>query len=649
MKTKRVISLILVIVLTLGLSINADAFVYNFRYANFSTVAGNFRNNSGVTKYTDGQYNSNSKDIAHFGSKTLAEVYGIGANDIVTMLNRHLNDDFLLNTPYCKGDYVTANGYGRAVGKTPGMNCGGFIGYVLTATKRGDDFTDTQEKMDLAKKLYYYAVYNDASANTALRGASYYGDLCVKNDIECYVFADGYGSSCTQKMIDSGLAEKGDIMLYFSNGGWGDNHIGFYFGDYKGYPNTFWHSAGFVAGDTVLAGTNGANRISAKPVPLCGANTLILIKTGYTNPTAPTNVSVTASSYRKIKVSWKSDYPNERYKVYRSLSPSGKFTYLGTTTSCTYYDSTVKLGNKYYYKVKAVNKGLSSPYSSVSKGISPKLGTVSDAKASSKSYNKIRITWKKVSGASGYQIYRKNEKTGTSAIIKKITSADTLYYTDTVTSGRNYTYKVRAYRKESSGTYYGSYSLPTTAKAPIGTTAYTKITSTGSNNVTLRWEKANGATGYQILRSEQKDSGYKCVKNIYSADTLTFSDNTVEFGKYYYYKVKPFNKDNTSVAFGPSKRSWKVRARIDAPELKLTKLAVDKVKLSWNKVLYAKYYSIDVKYPGDTEFTHLRNVSASTLSFTDSKAKSGSFYRVKAYRIENGNNIYGLGAYRKFY
>lgn len=74
-------------------------------------------------------------------------------------------------------------------------------------------------------------------------------------------------------------------------------------------------------------------------------------------PSAPTGVtanwngSVTAPS---IAVSW--DYSNEAdsYKIYRSTSASGSYSYIGQSNSTSYYDYSPKEGNN-YYKVTAVN------------------------------------------------------------------------------------------------------------------------------------------------------------------------------------------------------------------------------------------------------------------------------------------------------
>ena len=57
----------------------------------------------------------------------------------------------------------------------------------------------------------------------------------------------------------------------------------------------------------------------------------------------------------------------------------------------------------------------------------------------------ITITWNKVAGADGYQVYRATSKNGTYK--KMLTTSKTTYKNTSVVSGKTYYYKVRAYNK----------------------------------------------------------------------------------------------------------------------------------------------------------------------------------------------------------
>lgn len=83
--------------------------------------------------------------------------------------------------------------------------------------------------------------------------------------------------------------------------------------------------------------------------------------------------------------------------------------------------------------------------------------TAKVAKASTK---KVKITWAKVSRASGYEIYRANSKNGTYKKIATIKGGTKVQYIDSksLKKGKIYYYKIRAYKKVNGKTYYSDFS-----------------------------------------------------------------------------------------------------------------------------------------------------------------------------------------------
>ncbi len=79
-------------------------------------------------------------------------------------------------------------------------------------------------------------------------------------------------------------------------------------------------------------------------------------------------------------------------------------------------------------------------------------------KATSKS-KKVTLNWKKVSGASGYEVYRATSKNGKYTKIKTIKSGKTVKYVDSkkLKTNKKYYYKVRAYKKVNGKKYYTAY------------------------------------------------------------------------------------------------------------------------------------------------------------------------------------------------
>lgn len=92
----------------------------------------------------------------------------------------------------------------------------------------------------------------------------------------------------------------------------------------------------------------------------------------------------------------------------------------------------------------------------------PATPTITVANAGSR---KIKISWKKITGASGYEVYRATSKSGSYSKVKTVTSGSTVSYTNTgLSKGKTYYYKVRAYRTVSGKKVYGNYSAVKYAK-----------------------------------------------------------------------------------------------------------------------------------------------------------------------------------------
>ena len=81
---------------------------------------------------------------------------------------------------------------------------------------------------------------------------------------------------------------------------------------------------------------------------------------------------------------------------------------------------------------------------------------------------KITVSWKKVTGATGYQVYRSTKKGSGYKLVGTITKGSKVKYVDKSSkkAGTKYYYKVRAVGNNEAGVpIYSSYSTPKYAKA----------------------------------------------------------------------------------------------------------------------------------------------------------------------------------------
>lgn len=149
----------------------------------------------------------------------------------------------------------------------------------------------------------------------------------------------------------------------------------------------------------------------------------------------------------------------------------------------------------------------------------------------------VSLKWAKITGATGYKVYR---KTGDESykLIKTITSGSTVSYTDTTAKANvTYSYAVKA----TQGSYIGKY---TAKKITFLTQPEIKL-SASETGVKVTWAQIKGATSYKLYR---KASGlsYSCIKTTSDGKTVSYTDKTAIDGRTYYYYLVAIKGDYKS-------------------------------------------------------------------------------------------------------
>ncbi len=265
-------------------------------------------------------------------------------------------------------------------------------------------------------------------------------------------------------------------------------------------------------------------------------------------------------------------------------------------------------------------------------------------KVASAGYNNAKVTWGKVSGASGYVVYRSTSKTGTYSAVKAVTS-NTLSYTDTgLTTGKTYYYTVRAYATVGTSKVYGDYSSVVYAKPMLATATSVKAVSAGYDKVKVTWGKVTGASGYVLYYSTSKTGSYKAIKTITSGSTLAVTMSKLTTGKTYYFKIRPYRTVGTNKVYGNYTAVVYAKPIPAAPAgLKLSKASSTSIKAAWNKVSGASGYVVYRSTSKTGKYSAITTVSSKTLSYTNKKLTKGKtyYYKVRAYKTINSKKVYG--------
>ena len=187
------------------------------------------------------------------------------------------------------------------------------------------------------------------------------------------------------------------------------------------------------------------------------------------------------------------------------------------------------------------------------------LAAPKSVKARSVAYNKIKISWKKVTNASGYEIFQYNSKTKK---YKKIGSTTKISYTKKgLKTGTVYKFKVRAYRKESGQTVRGKFSSVVSAKPALSKVAGFKKGKIKKKSISMSWKKVSGANGYRVFRAASKKGKYKVIKTITKGKIVKFTDKRVKSRKNYYYKIRAYRKVGKKKVYGGYSKIIKFRAK----------------------------------------------------------------------------------------
>lgn len=242
---------------------------------------------------------------------------------------------------------------------------------------------------------------------------------------------------------------------------------------------------------------------------------------------APTVKAEVAEKGNGINVTWSKPKSGCSYTVFRAVNDD-EWKEVVTTTSTKYFDSNVKTGNTYYYTVVAKSSNAVSGYD-------PNgaecffLSSPSNTKAESSDGNMV-ITWKAVSGADGYKVYKKLYTESEWTFIgetKETTFTDTEAEKNTL-----YSYGVRASKSDKlSGISGGAFPF-----AMFDAVVVNDIEINEKGRPVVTWEATEGVQ-YNVMRKEE-GSAWTEVK-IVNGNSFVDESGTFANGKKYYYTVKP--------------------------------------------------------------------------------------------------------------
>jgi titin len=367
-------------------------------------------------------------------------------------------------------------------------------------------------------------------------------------------------------------------------------------------------------------------------------------------PAAPSELNGTALSCNRAELVWNDNSDNEDgFKIERKEG-LGSYSEIATVTSntTTFTDSSVGAEKTYSYRIRAYNSFGNSSYSNEVIVSTPPCGPVPNPPTNLSvtliSVSEAKLKWTDNSDNEQSFILERKAEGETYTVVSTIAS-NTVETTSTgLLSDTKYYFRIRARNEYGYSNYSNEVSVTTpsetaTPDAPTGLTA----TATSCGSVSLTWtDNSINETSFVVERKLEGES-YTIIEGTLPANTNSYTDNTVEEGKKYYYKVKASNangdsgySNEVSLTTPPCGFPPNVPSNLTATTLSETEIQLNFTDNSDNE----DGFKLERKEPGGS-YELIAVLPSNTTSHRDTGLTPNTiyYYRVCAY------NSYGASSY----
>ena len=328
-----------------------------------------------------------------------------------------------------------------------------------------------------------------------------------------------------------------------------------------------------------------------------------------------------------------------------TVSPSTTIIWSSSSTKIATVNSTGKVVAKGFGKAVITAKTAKGTYANCTVNVLPARASIT--KITNPNFSQLKVEWKKVGNVSGYEVYRSKIKNGTYTKVKTVENPTTLSYTNGgLQTGTKYYYKVRAYKNVDSKKVYGTFS-PIVSATPLPSRV-TGVTTRSMryDAVEIQWNNVIGSTAYEIYRSESPTQVYKYVKTVSGSSNTKFVNTGLISGKTYYYKIRAYRLVSGEKVYGTFSNAVSRKPIPGKPAIQSVKGTTSKhLAVTWSEISGADGYEVYRSNTSTGTFKRIVSISGGNrLTYTNSglTANKTYYYKVRAYRIVNGQKVFGL-------
>ena len=327
---------------------------------------------------------------------------------------------------------------------------------------------------------------------------------------------------------------------------------------------------------------------------------------------------------------------------YQFQKKSGKkYKNLTKNTDGAYTDKKLKQNATYTYRVRAyyVNeKTGATTYGSWKTYTTVTWGGNLNLKAAAKSKNSVKLTWNKIKGASGYEVYRavtesaytqESADAGSNAytkwqLVKTIKKSSTKSYTvKKLAAGTNYSFKVRAYKVVKNKKYYIDGYAYVSLDFDLRNVREKQLT---NGTVKLTWSPVYAGNGYLIEKKNNDTDKWETYRTITKASTSAVILPKAD-GQSVSYRLRAYKNGNPKEYTDASEITVNPYLAVPTSVKTSVNKADGSVTVSWKGVAGADFYRVyrskspAYLYDKDTRSYSYSNGEQLTEWITDSNSK----------------------------
>lgn len=337
-------------------------------------------------------------------------------------------------------------------------------------------------------------------------------------------------------------------------------------------------------------------------------------------------------TYNTATLSWSKASGVSGYEVQQYTSK--KWKAVTTTKSLKYTVKKLKTGTTYKFRVVGYKtSGKKKTYGKASSAVSVKPVCVAPTSLSAvqTSSTAVKLSWKKVSGATGYTVQQyKNEKWVTvGKNVKK-----TYFSVSKLTPDTKVKFRVCAYTTVSKKNISGAYSKTVSIKPKVVVPSSLALSSASSSAVTLTWGKVSGASGYTVYSY----SGSKYTK-VADVTTNKCTVKNLKANTSYKYAVKAYIKSGSKVYSSTYTSAFSVKtAPAAVTGLEVTSAKDVSVALKWKAASGAAGYEVYVLKSG--KWALAGTTTGTTYTVKGLSNLTEYSFKVRAYSVFSKKNLY---------